>query len=389
MDIEPFVLGDPQDATTEESLRDGALVVRSKHGVRTTERLLIEALPKNAPGRLLTGWDTEAAVALAARTLWGDATRTTWWHLDAYVAAKVRPTLARHGAQQVEVRCLPDLPGVAAPGEPTPPAADAPFDLIALPFVKTGEAQFGRELVEEAHAALAPGGRLLAATDNGKGDWLNRVLRDVFGNSTIVHHERKQGVCFMSKRTKAKAEVRDHRHEIRATLRGRPLLLESRPGTFGYRGLDAGTRLLADGVEVREGDVALDIGCGYGAIGLAIAPACAKVVLVDSNSRAVALAARNAAKNQVANAEVLLRADVEDLTVPAFDLVVTNPPYYSNWRIARSFVATATSVLKPGGRLWLVAKAAAQHAELLQERYADVRILPSDSGHALITGVLK
>lgn len=387
MDTEPLVLGNPEDATTEESLRDGAVRFRSRKGVRTTERLLIEALPAKAPGRLLTGFDTEGATALAARALWGGETKTTWWHLDAYVAAKVRRSLARHEVADVDVRCTPDLPGAPVPGEPPPEPADAPFDLVALPFPKTGESQLGRELIEEAHAILKPGGRLLAATDDKKGEWLNRVLRDVFGNSSISHTLKREGVCFMSKRTKAKAEVRDHHHEIRARLRDRALLFESRPGTFGYRGLDAGTRALADGVEVREGDVALDIGCGYGAIGVAIAPVCARVVMIDSSSRAVALAVRNAARNGAANAEVLLRADVEDPTVSAFDLVVTNPPYYSNWRIAQSFVASASAVLKPGGRLWIVAKAAGQHAELLTERFKDVRTIPTESGHSLITGV--
>lgn len=388
MNSEPLILGNPQDATQDDPLRQGSLCFRSRKGVRAAERLLIEALPGKPPGRLLCGFDTEGAVALAAARLWAADARVVWWHVDAYVAQKVRRTLA-HNEVTAEVRCAADLPGAPVPGELAPPADEPPFDLVALPFPRGQEAQLGRELLEEAHAVLKPGGRLLAATEDRRGEWLNRVIRDVFGNSTIVHDGKRKGLCFGAKRTKAKAEVRDHRHHITATLRGRELKLEARPGTFGYSHLDAGTRALADGVEVLPGDAVLDIGCGYGALGLAVAAEVPRVVLVDSNARAVALAVRNAASNQAANAQALLRADLEDLGEPAFDLVVTNPPYYSNWRIARSFVNTAASLLRPGGRLWLVAKAAGQHAELLDERFREVRIVDTPSGHGLVSGVLR
>lgn len=382
-----FILGDPDDATTEDALRDGAVRFRSRRGVRITERLLIEALPAKAPGRVLCGFDSEGTVALASARLWGDEVPLVWWHLDAYVTQKARRTLDRHQVK-VDIRCSPDLPGAPVPGQPAPPADEAPFDLIALPFPRGQEAQLGRELVEEAHAILRQGGRLLASTGDRRGEWLNKVLRDVFGNSTVAHQTRRDGLCFAAKRTKTKAEVRDHRHLIKATLRGRELTFEGRPGTFGYARLDPGSRVLADGVEVRPGDVALDIGCGMGVLGIAIAPECARVMLVDSNARAVDLATRNAATNHVPQVEVVLRADLEDLGPPAFDLAVTNPPYYSNWRIAQSFVNTAASTLRPGGRLWLVAKAAEKHAELLSERFKDVRTTPTPSGHALITGNL-
>jgi 16S rRNA (guanine1207-N2)-methyltransferase len=382
---DPFVLGDPTDAPREEALRGGDLRFRTKRGLRPTERLLIDALPEKPPGRFLCGLDSEGSPALAARALWGDAPAVVWWHLDAYVAAKAARTLARHHVR-VDERCAADLPGAQVPGEDPP--ADGPFDLIALPFPRGGEAQFGREVIEESHAALAPGGRLLAATDDRKGEWVNKVLRDVFGNSTIAHQEKRTGVCLGAKRTKARAEVRDHRHRMKLTLRGRAVELDGRPGVFGYRGLDAGTRVLADGVEVRPGDVALDLGCGVGALGLAVAPECARVVLVDSNARAVALATRNAALARAANVEVLLRADLEELGGPAFDLALANPPYFANFRIARAFVAAAASALRPGGRLWLVAKAGEEHEAIVAERFRDVARTEAPSGHWLIRGVV-
>lgn len=234
---------------------------------------------------------------------------------------------------------------------------------------------------------LRPGGRLLAATDEPRGRWLGDLLRDVFGNANLARDARKRGVALVATKKRARAEVRDHRHLIQVELRGRPLRLWSRPGLFGHARLDDGTRALAEACQVGERDVVLDLGCGYGALALTaahLAPE-GRVVGVDSSTRAAALMTRNAEENGLAGrTRGLLRAGIEDLGEPAFDVVLANPPYYSNWRIASAFVEAAASTLKPGGRLWLVAKAAERHAELLGEGWSDVQVLPTPRGHGLV-----
>src|SRR6185436_20456875 len=106
----------------------------------------------------------------------------------------------------------------------------------------------------------------------------------------------------------------------------------------------------------------LDIGAGAGLLGIYVAKRLpeARVVLVDSNARAAGCAKRNAERAGVADrVEVLVRADVEDVPVPergGFSLCVTNPPYFSQWRIATQFVKKAHSLLRRGGRLALVVK---------------------------------
>lgn len=385
----PLVLGDPDRATRADALRDGRLAFLSRHGVRATERLLVEALPEKAPRRLLTGLDTEGVVALAAGALFGDACSIAWWHLDAYVAAKVRRTLERNGALRVQAAAASDLPSVSVPGEP-PPASCEPFDLVALPFPRGQEAQLSRELVEEAHAALRPGGRLLASTDDRDGYWLKKVLKEVLGNSTVAHDGGRAGLVLAARRTRERAVVRDHRHPLRATLRGRAFELESRPGVFGNARLDAGTRALAEAAPVGDASSVLDIGCGYGALGLAAAASApsGRALLVDSNARAVALAERNAATNGIANARVLCRAKLEELGEPAtYDLALANPPYFSGFRIARAFVSAASAALRPGGELWLVAKAADPHRAILEELgFSDVRIEATEGGHGIVHG---
>lgn len=384
-----ITLGDPEEAREAQELRGGAIVVRSKHGLRDTERLLIEALPAKPPGRLLVPLDPEGAVLIAARKLWGPSVAIQGWHLDAYVARRARATLERNGVADVEVALSPDLPGVQAPGQPAPPPVE-PFDLVALPLPKTQEAALGRELVEQAHAALRAGGRLLASNDDRRADWGKRVLKEVLGNVTVAFDGRKVGLCLGARRTKAHAEVRDHRHPIAVTLRGKALALESRPGVFGHARFDQGTRALAAAADVQERDAILDLGCGYGALGIACGLAApeGRVTLVDSNARAVALAERNCAANGLTAATALLRADLEELGDAPFDLALANPPYFANYRIARAFASTAFARLKKGGRLWMVAKNLEGHVKVVRDAgFEKVEATRAESGHALIRAI--
>lgn len=464
--------GVPDDAhrhdVVVEKLRKGALVVRSRHGLRPTEKLLIEGLPAKPPATLLVGLDGEGVVAIAAHHLYGTATKVTWWHIDAFQAARVRRSLAANGAldapagqatpdddaaddeaddardesadeqaddesderdeadeadavdeadaapppapkapagpvvNPVEVVVGPDLPGVVVPAEAAP-VPGGPFDLIALPFPRGSEAIFAREVIEEAHAGLVPGGRLLAAIDDPDAEWGKRVLKDIFGNATValdgrtVGRKRHLGVVLGGRRKKAKAEVRDHRHSIRAAkLRARgesegvSLTLESRPGVFGNVALDQGTRALAEAFDVGEADAVLDLGCGYGPLGILAAQLAprGRAVLIDANARAVACARRNAPANGASNVEVRLLADLEGLEEGVYDLALANPPYFSNFRIARAFVEGAFQALKPGGRLWLVAKAASRHQELMEQAgFTAITSHTAPRGHGVLRGV--
>ena len=87
-----------------------------------------------------------------------------------------------------------------------------------------------------------------------------------------------------------------------------------------------------------------------------------------------------AVKAKLEDIEALIREE-------KLDLVLANPPYFSKFRIARAFVATAAEHLRPGGELWMVAKAAEKHAALFDGYFEDVSWVITKQGHALIRGV--
>lgn len=176
--------------------------------------------------------------------------------------------------------------------------------------------------------------------------------------------------------------VRSFRAEWPASVPGgEKLTFVSYPGCFCHRRLDEGGLALA---EVVTKDIStsslrlLDMGCGCGLVGLLIARSLAvsRLAMVDSHSRAVEAAKENA-KRMGIEAEVLL---ADDGTPPemdgTFDVFVGNPPYYSDYRIAEVFLATAARALKPGGVCYTVVKNAAGLKPVQERFFPSVEIIP-------------
>ena len=129
-------------------------------------------------------------------------------------------------------------------------------------------------------------------------------------------------------------------------------------GVFGATGLDPGTALLIESLTVSPTDHVLDLGCGWGAIGVAAARSAPKgrVIMVDVNRRAVALARGNVALNRLTNAEVRGGSLYTRVAEERFDVIATNPPYHAGRELVLGILQGALDHLNSGGRLVLVGK---------------------------------
>ena len=136
--------------------------------------------------------------------------------------------------------------------------------------------------------------------------------------------------------------------------RGYGLNFMTDAGVFSKGELDAGSRLLLDALPAFTGEV-LDIGCGWGAIGVAVARANreARVVMADVNHRALGLAKDNCARNGV-TAEVIESDGMAEVLGRKFDAIVTNPPIRAGKQVIYKMFADAAVSLKEGGALYLV-----------------------------------
>lgn len=153
---------------------------------------------------------------------------------------------------------------------------------------------------------------------------------------------------------------------------GYDLTFFSDNGVFSKDKLDFGSNLLLDTLlsnvdKMRELDV-LDVGCGYGFLGITIAKILkAHVVMCDVNKRALHLAEKNCSENGV-SAKVLESNMYEHIT-DRYDLIITNPPIRAGKNVVYGILDGARDYLKEDGELWMVirkdqgAKSAIKHLE--------------------------
>lgn len=139
-------------------------------------------------------------------------------------------------------------------------------------------------------------------------------------------------------------------------LLGHRLHFNTTWGLFSPKGIDEGTRLLLDHLEVKPDDRAIDLGCGYGPIGLAIAKSAPQghCTLVDKDFVAVEYAKKNAARNAIDNVDILLSNGLQHVPPGDFTLAVTNLPAKANKEHYYLFFHDIQQRLLPGGRFYIV-----------------------------------
>jgi 16S rRNA (guanine1207-N2)-methyltransferase len=147
-------------------------------------------------------------------------------------------------------------------------------------------------------------------------------------------------------------------HLIHTQIKGFELVFESSDDQFSPRRIDAGTLALLSVVDFAEGDRVLDLGCGYGVVGVLAARVVGpgNVVMVDNDPAVVALARKNCKRNGVEGVEVILSEGFSHMDVTGFDLILSNPPYHTDFAVARHFIEKGFNRLVIGGRILMVTK---------------------------------
>lgn len=141
------------------------------------------------------------------------------------------------------------------------------------------------------------------------------------------------------------------------TLRNHRFTFTSGAGVFSKRGIDFGSKLLIESFEAPEveGDI-MDLGCGYGPIGIALAYHYRErqFIMVDINERAISLAEKNAQQNDVSNVDIRQSDGFLNVSEKNFAAIVTNPPIRAGKKVIYPLFEESKNHLVHGGELWIV-----------------------------------
>jgi len=162
-------------------------------------------------------------------------------------------------------------------------------------------------------------------------------------------------------------------------------------GVFSKGELDFGTNLLIKNVLGRKisGEV-LDLGCGYGPIGITLAKILnCRMTMIDVNKRAVHLTKMNIKDNGVNNTEVLVSEGYNELKDKKFDYIISNPPIRVGKQILYGLLIKAKDHLKENGEMYIVVRKEQGANSLIRDMsaYYQVEVIDKDKGFFII--VLK
>lgn len=381
--------------TFQTELNGRPIEFRSKPGlvdwntVRPSTQLLAEFVSLPAVGcSLFYGCGHGAAAAALART----APLNKLWLTDVnYIALQMsRQTL---DLNQVEHAFL--LEEIEIPN-----SYKSNFSTVIIDLPKGR--RLARRWLVQGWEALQIGGLLYLAGSNEEG--IQSVIRDaqdLCGAGTILGYKKGNRISRFVKAGSAQ-DWPDWAyqpgiapltwHEMNVTFAGYSLRLRSLPGIFSYDRLDAGTLFLLDNIKIPAGASLLDLGCGYGIIGLigGISGA-AKIDLIDANLLAVAAARENIASCPPGNMQALLSDALRSVQHRQYSMILTNPPFHAgktvDYQMAEAFIKQSWQQLIPEGQFALVANRFIRYDQLMQPLFKRVELVSQNQGYRVWLGI--
>jgi 16S rRNA (guanine1207-N2)-methyltransferase len=175
--------------------------------------------------------------------------------------------------------------------------------------------------------------------------------------SSLLHNYIKVGAQMSEHYFSEKPQSKSSPLQLNYRLRGKTYKFTSDVGVFSKKEIDFGTKLLIEAFTPPgiPGNV-LDLGCGYGPIGITTADLLdeREIVMADVNERALALAKSNAELNGVSNVRFVKSNQFSGLEEQRFAVIITNPPIRAGKKVVHGMFEGSKERLHKGGELWVV-----------------------------------
>jgi 16S rRNA G1207 methylase RsmC len=178
---------------------------------------------------------------------------------------------------------------------------------------------------------------------------------------------------------------------IRTSFFGKNFEFITASSVFSKRRIDTGTQLLIESMVLPERGSVLDIGCGYGAVGIVAARVNSKVqvYMTDVNTRAVSLAKKNIEKNRIVNAKAQCGHLYETVKNLKFDCILSNPPVSAGMETVKTIITEAPKNMEKEATFEMVIRSkigAKIFPELFNNTFGNCTVIARESGFRLLLG---
>ncbi len=163
---------------------------------------------------------------------------------------------------------------------------------------------------------------------------------------------------------------------ISTEIKNISLSFQTEPTVFSPKAIDIGTLAMLSVADFSHSDKVLDLGCGYGVVGIFAGKLIGKenVIMCDVSEAAVQCAKINAELNQVPGIDIRLSDGYENIPEHDFTVILSNPPYHTDFAVAKAFIEGGFKRLTVGGRMIMVTKRLAWYKNKLTTVFGGVKI---------------
>ncbi|WP_042753220.1 class I SAM-dependent methyltransferase [Lactococcus garvieae] len=175
--------------------------------------------------------------------------------------------------------------------------------------------------------------------------------------------------------------------ELSVELLGLSFRFLTDAGVFSKNAVDYGSRVLLDNFQPESAKTLLDVGCGYGTLGLTLAKKYGlQATLIDVNSRALDLAKENAQKNNVEVSDIYL-SDIYENVKESFDAIISNPPIRAGKEVVHAILSGAYEHLNIEGHLTIVIQkkqGAPSAQKKMEEVFGNCEVVAKNKGYYIL-----